>query len=312
MDEPLRRTRVYRNHHLDSTRWDGYRPRPGDVVISTSVKAGTTWMQRILSLLVFGPGDLPCSLWEVSPWLDQRFIEPVEDVLERLEAQEHRRFIKSHLPLDALPYHEEVRYIVVGRDTRDVFMSLWNHYRAYTQTVYELLDAADPEAGPMPRCPDDARRFWRDWITRTSFPWEPDGWPFWSHHYHAASWWPHRRLDNVLLVHFNDLLRDLDGEMRRVAEFCGIDADPERWPELVEAARFDAMKADASKLLPRAEIAFDGGPERFIYKGTNGRWRDVLAPEDLELYEDAASQALPPDARRWLESGRLAELAEPS
>lgn len=312
MDEPPRRTRVYRNHHLDSTRWDGYRPRPGDVVISTSVKAGTTWMQRILSLLVFGPGDLPGSLWEVSPWLDQRFIEPVEEVLERLEAQEHPRFIKSHLPLDALPYHEEVRYIVVGRDTRDVFMSLWNHYRAYTQTVYELLDAAHPEAGPMPRCPDDVRRFWRDWITRASFPWEPDGWPFWSHHYHAASWWPHRHLDNVLLVHFNDLLRDLDGEMRRVAEFCGIDADPERWPELVEAARFDAMKADASKLLPRAEIAFDGGPERFIYKGTNGRWRDVLAPEDLELYEDAASQALPPDARRWLESGRLAELAEPS
>lgn len=311
MEARPQRSRTYRNHHLDSTRWDGYRPRPDDVVISTSVKAGTTWMQRICSLLVFGPGDLPGSLWDVSPWLDQRFVEPVDAALERLEAQDHRRFIKSHLPLDALPYHEEVRYIVVGRDTRDVFMSLWNHYRAYTDVVYEMLDAADPEAGPMPRCPDDVRAFWRDWITRAPFPWEPDGWPFWSHHHHTASFWPYRHLDNVLLVHFNDLLRDLDGEMRRVADFCGVDVDPERWPELVDAARFDAMKADAPKLLPRAEIAFDGGPGRFIYKGTNGRWRDVLTPEDLELYEDAVSRALPPDARRWLESGRLAELAEP-
>ena len=65
------RRRVYRDHHLDSTRWDAYTARPGDVVISTSVKAGTTWMQRIMSLLVFGPGELPASLWEISPCIDE-------------------------------------------------------------------------------------------------------------------------------------------------------------------------------------------------------------------------------------------------
>ena len=57
MDTP-RRTRVYHSHHLDSERWDHVTLRPGDVVISTSMKAGTTWMQRIMSLLVFGRG--PC------------------------------------------------------------------------------------------------------------------------------------------------------------------------------------------------------------------------------------------------------------
>lgn len=302
MDERPRRTRVYRCHHLDSTRWDHYRPRPGDVVVSTSVKAGTTWMQRILSLFVFGTDDLPGSLWHVSPWLDARFVEPVESMAERLEAQEHRRFVKSHLPLDALPYHPEVRYIAVGRDTRDVFMSLWNHYRSYTDLFYEALANGDPDGGPMPRCPDDVRVFWRDWITRAWFPWEPDGWPFWSHHYHAESFWRYRELPNVLLVHYNDLLADLDGEMRRVAAFCGFEVDEDVWPQLVDAARFDSMKADAGKLLPEAEMAFEGGPGRFLYKGSNGRWRDVLTDEDLALYEDAATR-LDPVLRRWLESG---------
>ena len=52
------------------------------------------------------------------------------------------------------------------------------------------------------------------------------------------------------------------------------------------------------------EMVFEGGAERFFFKGTNGRWRDVLTAEDLELYERAASE-LDPELRNWLENGRL-------
>src|SRR5207253_2888196 len=168
-----------------------------------------------------------------------------EPLIERLERQEHRRFVKSHLPLDALPYFPEVRYIWVARDTRDVFMSLWNHYSSHTEVAYEQIAAGDPVGGPFPRCPDDPRDFWRSWITRASFPWESDGWPWWSHHYHAASFWPYRHLPNLLAVHYNDLLADLDGQIGRVARFLGIDVTEADWPALVAAARFDAMREEA-------------------------------------------------------------------
>jgi aryl sulfotransferase len=298
-----RRVLVYRNHHLDSTRWDAVRFRPGDIVVSTSAKAGTTWLQRILSLLVFGPGELPDLLMRLSPWIDCRYMEPLADVVARIEAQPHRRFLKSHLPLDALPYHPEARYICVGRDTRDVFMSLWNHYRSYNDTMYELLAAGDPVGGPLPRCPDDPRRLWRQWITRGSFPWESDGWPFWSHHHHVASFWTFRHLPNVLLVHYNDLLADLDGEIRRIAGFVGIDVAEEAWPALIDAARFESMKREAAALLGPME-RFTGGVGTFLYKGSNGRWREVLDGSDLLLYEQAAV-ALDPGLRSWLEHGRL-------
>ncbi|MGH8902426.1 MAG: sulfotransferase domain-containing protein [Egibacteraceae bacterium] len=299
-----RRVRTYRNHHLDSTRWDRFRPRLGDVVISTSPKAGTTWLQRILSLLIFGPGRLPDTLWRLSPWIDSRVAGPIDIMIERTERQDHQRFVKSHLPLDALPYQPQLRYIYVGRDTRDVFVSLWNHYRSHTDFTYEALAAGDPEGGPIPRCPNDPRDLWRAWITRGSFPWETDGWPFWSHHYHAASFWQFRHLPNLLLVHYNDLLADPAGQMRRIAEFVRIDVPAERWPALVDAAGFDTMKRQADRLIPETFLMLEGGPTRFFHKGTNGRWRQVLNTDDLVFYERAAA-ALDPDLRRWLEAGSL-------
>jgi aryl sulfotransferase len=299
------RVRTYRHHHLDSTRWDSYRPRAGDVIISTSYKSGTTWMQRIMSLLVFGNRPLTEDLTALSPWIDLRVV-PLDGMIAGIEAQEQQRFVKSHLPLDALPYFPEVRYIWIARDTRDVFMSIFNHYHSHTDEAYEMFASGDPEGGPLPRCPEDPREFWTSWMTRASFPWERDGWPYWSHHYHAESFWPFRDLPNVLAVHYNDLTADLEGQMRRVAAFTGIEVAEDDWPSLVEGARFESMKREALELdatgrsmLP---IIWKGGAESFFYKGTNGRWRDVLTADDLLLY-DRAVAPLDPSLRTWLENG---------
>jgi aryl sulfotransferase len=303
-----RRARTYRNWILDSTRWDRFVSRAGDVLISTSYKSGTTWMQRIISLLLFGPGRLPAGLFDLSPWVENRFT-PLDELVEKLERQEHRRFVKSHLPLDALPYFPEVRYLWVARDTRDTFMSLWNHHRSYTDAAYERFASGDPEGGPLPRCPADPREFWRSWMTRGSFSWETDGWPYWSHHYHADSFWRYRRLPNLLAVHYNDLLADLPGQMRRVARFVGIDVPEENWPALVAAARFDAMKEEAIRQEAESSHAglgksFKDGAASFFFKGTNGRWRDLLSAGDLAFYERTAA-ALDPGLRSWLEGGSL-------
>jgi aryl sulfotransferase len=302
---PPERTREYRNHHLDSTRWDRFVARDDDIIVTTAYKAGTTWTQRILASLLLGPGPLPLPLGELSQWIDARWHGPIEPILARVEAQQHRRFLKSHLAADGLRFFPEAKYIVVGRDTRDVFMSFFNHYSSYTDFMYLLLNDADRPGPEFPRCPADPRDLWPRWISEGWFEWEPDGWPFWSHHHHLATWWDARDQPNVLFVHYGDLKNDPQSEIRRIAGFCDIAIDADAWPALLESVGLDAMRAEARGTDDPMQMAFEGGAARFFFKGEAGRWRNVLTDADLELYETAAS-TLAPDLRRWLEGGRHA------
>ena len=299
------RTREYRNHHLDSTRWDQFAVRDDDIIVTTAYKAGTTWTQRIIAALIFGPGTLPSNLDSLSPWIDARFHGPIEPILAATEAQTHRRFLKSHLAADGLKFFPETKYIVVGRDTRDVFMSLFNHYSGYTDLLYTLVNDADRPGPEFPRPPATPRELWPRWIGEGWFDWEPDGWPYWSHHHHLSTWWEFRDLSNVLFVHFGDLKTDPEAEMRRIAAFCDIEVAEETWPALVADVGLEAMRTEARGTDDPMGFAFQGGAARFFFKGENGRWRDELTDDDLALYDTAAA-TLDPQLRTWLEGGRHA------
>jgi len=300
--------RVYSNHHLDSTRWDAYAPRAGDLIVTTSYKSGTTWAQQILSWLLRGDAAAVLDMREISPWVDACFMGvEKEDLRESVAALPDRRFLKSHLPLDGLPYYPEVHYIIVGRDPRDVFMSLHNHYRNYTDLIYEIMNDRERLVGePIASCPEDPRVLWRDWITRGCFPWESEGYPFWANMGHTQSYWEYRRLPNFLFLHYSDMLADLEGTVRQIVEFAGIDASEERIRQTVDETTFARVKQRV-EALPEEEdpsrIAFRGGAGSFFYKGVNGRWRDVLTEEDLALYDAAKARVLSPDCAAWLERG---------
>jgi len=306
-----RRTRVYRNHHFDSTRWDYFATRPDDVVIATSYKAGTTWTQAIVAHLIFQDGELPAPLGELSPWLDMRIV-PLEVVLGGLAAQRHRRVVKTHLPLDGLPWDPERRFVYVARDGRDVFMSLWNHYANMTDESFQLFNGLPGRVGDeFPRPPRDVHAFWREWIARGWFEGESDGWPYWSHLSNVQSWFDYRHVPNILLVHYADLIADTEGEVRRIARFLGIDVPEARWPALLERISFTAMRSRAELYAPGGGAFWKGGARTFLHRGTNGRWRDVLTADELAQYDAACARVLTPACRRWLEAGRRA-LDEPA
>ncbi len=306
MNQPVRR-HTYQNHHLDSTRWDYFEHRPGDIVISTSYKAGTTWMQAIIGNLLFPDSMTPVPANQLSPWLDSRNF-PLELVLNQLREQTGpkfiRRFIKTHLPLDGLPFHPEVQYVVVGRDARDVFMSLLNHWSNHTPMFFQIVNSVPGRVGDaFPVFEGDIHSRWRDWMTRGWFDWETDGYPYWSHLHHCASWWEFRELPNIHFVHYADLLADLEGQMRRLARELEIPVPEERWAGLVNACTFASMKEEAERSAGTLKLFWKDGASTFFNKGTNGRWRDTLSAGDLALYEAATARTLTPECRRWLEEG---------
>jgi hypothetical protein len=115
-------------------------------VVATYAKAGTTWTQQIVAQLLFGP-DPDLEVAEMSPWLDLR-VPPKEVKLPMVEAQAHRRFLKTHLPLDALVFSPKAKYIYVGRDGRDVVWSMHNHHANANQFWYEALNDTPGRVGP--------------------------------------------------------------------------------------------------------------------------------------------------------------------
>ncbi len=298
--------KVVRDWSSDSRRWSGYKPRKDDVIIATSPKVGTTWMQQVVNLLIF-QSPQPRPLFELSPWLDSRIHLPIDAVLPMIEAQTHRRFLKSHLPLDALPIYDEVKYIHVARDGRDACMSLLNHLNSFLPAAWENFDAigmADETIGrPIPRPPTTTREFFLYWIADGGGSMNRMR----SEGFFALerSFWTERGRSNLLLVHYNDLKADLSGEMKRIADFLRIETPDDLWPQLVEAASFEAMKRDGGVLLAGAERAFRNGHETFLHSGTNNRWLGVLTDGDLELYERKVSAELSLSLSRWLREGRL-------
>lgn len=299
-------TRHVRSRVFDSSSWDDFPMRPDDIVISTYPKCGTTWTQRIVGMIVFGSAA-PFPVQDISPWPDFR-VPPPGAMHQLAASQEHRRFLKSHLPFDALPYYEGVKYIHVARDGRDAAMSFFNHKANYTPEViarFVEISDADPKFGDgdsFDFSPQDAATHFAEWVDGPEDELGDQGAGYFAM---ENSFWAARHEPDVLLLHYNDMKTDLDGEMRRVANFLGIDIAEDLWPELVEAAGFKAMKKAAEQLMPEAGGIWKGGGKTFINKGTNRRWEGVCRPEDLARYGTKAEAEFSPSLAAWCEHGRL-------
>jgi len=286
--------RIYQTATTDSSRWTAYVHRPDDIFVGSAPKSGTTWMQTIVASLLWPQGNFPGRVGEIMPWFDSVFPNS-DETPARLEAQTYRRCIKTHTPADGIPLFDTAGYIVVARDGRDTCMSFANHMAHLRPELREYLNtrAAARGVAPMIEFHGDIHDFFDRWIKVAS--------PL----YYLTTWWPLREQPNVLLVHYNDLKADLDGEMRRVAAFLRIDIAAELWPDVVKRCTFASMRAESDKISD-FERRFEGGAQSFLFQGANRRWQGVLTAEELQRYQQRVDELLPPDAAEWLEHGWLA------
>ncbi|HEY2687422.1 MAG TPA: sulfotransferase domain-containing protein, partial [Streptosporangiaceae bacterium] len=279
----------------DSARWDGFEFRDGDIVISTRSKTGTTWVQMICALLVFQTPQLPAPLGQLSPW-PGHLIAPRDQVYARLAAQPHRRFIKTHTPLDGLPLYPQVTYIVTARHPLDMFVSLHHQLDNIDHSRLWQLAGRDAPPDPGESLHDSLLRWIEDDGDSHAFP-ESLPRVLW----HLTDAWARRGEPNVLLVHYDDLSADLEGQMRGIAGRLGIDVPEQAWPALTQAATFERMRDRADSLVPDAQGTVKDAAS-FFRRGTPGAGREVLSDEEMAGYYTRAAQLAPPDMLDWLHS----------
>jgi aryl sulfotransferase len=289
------KSREMHNHHMNSAVWNDFRFRPDDIIVATYAKSGTTWMQQILGQLLFdGAEGLDVS--HMSPWVDLRIMPP--EAIAGLERVPHRRFLKTHLPVDALTFSPKAKYLYVARDGRDSIWSMYNHHANANQHWYDALNNTPGRVGPpIERPPASVHEYYRQWFARDGYP----IWPFWEN---VRSWWAVRDLPNVKLVHFNELKADLAGSIRGIASFLDIPIDESKFPAIVHHCGFDYMKSHAELAAPLGGAMWEGGATTFIHKGTNGRWRDTLTADEVKAYDAKAAAELGPECAKWLAEGK--------
>jgi hypothetical protein len=300
----------YTNFIWNRERWDGFDLRPDDIIISTAPKCGTTWMQMQCALLLFRTPELPASLATLSPWIDMN-TRPVDEVHAALAAQTHRRFIKTHTPLGALPQDEHVTYLHVARDPRDAAMSWDNHLsnvdfdrlieiRAAAVGLDDLADLGLDGEGPPPS-DDPVERFWR-WVEGDGVSEGLSSLEALVHH--SRTFWAARDAPNVHLFHYAEQRADLPREMGRLAAALGVEPPTDA---LVDAACFEHMKARADELVPNADTPFWQSNDQFFDKARAGDWRELIGDDGLPRYEAAVRAATDDDALiAWLHQGPIA------
>jgi hypothetical protein len=298
------RARTYETPFFDSARWDHFALRPGDILVCTPVKSGTTWTQMLCALLVHQSPVFPEPLNRLSRWLE-RLAEPIEEIVAAYEAQRHRRIIKTHTPFDGLPYRDDAAYVFCGRDPRDVFFSSLDH-------IANVSEKSAAEVRRRVGLPDDfafdlttdPNLLFRTWLTTGAMEGMEDGFPAGSVMTLTTTYWRFRELPNLHFLHYADLSADLDGELRRLARFLGTPVEERRWPDLVAAASFEAMRERADELAPGGHFEEWRSNRDFFRQARRGAWRDVLDAESQALYEKLSLERLGPRLKAWLEGGR--------
>ncbi len=277
--------RVFRDPVCDSTRWNAFRARAGDIVVTTPAKSGTTWTQGILAMLIAGDPQVDAELSMKAPWIDIK-IRPLEEVMARLDAQEHRRQVKSHSPLDCIPWWAELHYITVYRNPIDMHFSSRKHMQNMSVDV-----------GLTPLA-DDPRESFHAFLENAD---DHLGLPVLLDHYRATLARDGR--ENLLRLHYADMTRDLAGAVARIAAHTGLTQPPEVMAAIVEAARFDSMKANAARFTPSAGQGFWRSDAGFFDSARSNKWHGVLTEDDLAAYGAKVDAVLDTAERHWLEWG---------
>jgi aryl sulfotransferase len=299
--------RHYHGFIADNARWQRFKMRADDVVITTPSKSGTTWMQTIVGMLLRQTTDLP-SIGTISPWIDMQ-IRHEEEIFGLLEAQTGRRFVKTHTPFDGLPYSATATYIAVIRHPLDVALSDRDHgLNIKDDNTTAMREAVAGEYEPPPDwedAPDEPAPFLRWFIdnNRPATGSGPNGLADYCQQ--VGTYWAARDKPNLHLFHYQDMWNDLDAEMRRVAAALNVHFDEAIWPRFVDAATLKSMRARALHAAPDAHLDIWKSPGDFFRSGGTRDWASLLTPDEVAHF-DTRLRELAGDSYDWIIRGRAA------
>uniref|UniRef100_A0A8C5PVL6 Sulfotransferase n=2 Tax=Leptobrachium leishanense TaxID=445787 RepID=A0A8C5PVL6_9ANUR len=245
-----------------------FQAREDDIIIATYPKAGTTWAQEILDLIMLEGDTLkacraPCFI--KIPFIDLVPIKPMKSGVELANKMESPRLLKTHFPIQLVPpsfWEKNVKVVYVARNAKDCMVSYY---------YFQKMNKGLPDPGT-----------WDEYFSTFMSGKAP--WGSWFDH--VIGWWNAREKHQILYTFYEDLIEDLEREIRRMAKFLGKDLSEEAIEKIKQHTSFQAMKDNPMTnftVLPKA--VFDQSVTPFMRKGKVGDWKNHFLVSQNEVFD---------------------------
>ncbi|XP_060950371.1 sulfotransferase 1C2 [Limanda limanda] len=246
-----------------------FRPDPSDIFIATYPKAGTTWTQEIVDLLLHNGDAEFCKRAPTpvrSPFLEIFSPPPIPSGLELLSKMDPPRIIKTHLPFQLVPtgfWESKCKTIYVARNAKDNVVSYFH---------FDKMNLTQPEPGP-----------WDGYVNK--FIRGELSWGSWYDH--VKGYWAEREKRNILYLFFEDIKENPRREIERIMRYLDLSVSDEVIGQIVELTSFKSMKANPMtnySCVPAS--VFDYSVSSFMRKGEVGDWKNHFTPEQSKMFEE--------------------------
>jgi len=231
-----------------------------DVWVVTFPKCGTTWTQEMVWMITHNCDTEAAKkrLFERSPFIefptlfhnDKESEEWPAWTPEKLQALAPPRIIKTHLPFYLLPPRltDTSKVVYVVRNPKDVIVSYFHHHRLIDLHAYK---------GDIEKFAD---YFMNDEVYYA---------PFFGH---ILEGWAKKDHPNVLFLFYEDMKRNLRGEIDKVCSFLGRTLSEDQLQNLTKHLQFDSCTKNPA-------MNFETESGKFIRKGKTGDWKNHFSPE---------------------------------
>lgn len=252
--------------------WDqihNFQAREDDILIATFPKAGTTWTQEIVDLIMLN-GDVERSMrapcFVKVPFIDLN-PKPMLSGVDAANAMKSPRLLKTHLPIQLVPpsfWEKNVKVIYVARNAKDCMVSYFH---------FQRMNKGLPDPGT-----------WNEYFS--TFLAENVAWGSWFDH--VIGWWKVKDKHQILYVFYEDMIEDPRREIRKICTFLGKELTEEVVDAIQHHTSFDAMKDNPMtncSVLPSS--IFDQSISPFIRKGKVGDWKNhFLVAQNIVFDEE--------------------------
>ncbi|OMP01651.1 hypothetical protein COLO4_11694 [Corchorus olitorius] len=265
---------------------DHFKPRPTDIILSTSPKCGTTWLRALIFAIInrnsydFHNHPLLSSNPQDLVLFFEGYIQEGGST-SFIESLPSPRFLSSHIPFSLFPNSmtsssaSACRFVYICRDPKDAFVSMW-HFMNKLRARLELP--------PLPI--EDAFELFHIGVSLNG--------PFWDH---VLGFWKAslESPNKVLFLKYEHVKRDTSACVRKIAEFLELpfSADEENEgivDKIVKLCSFENLSnLDVNKKVDDEKHRFIKNPE-FFRKGRVGDWINHLTPEMAEILDQITKE----------------------